>query len=91
MLNIGSEIKRGNRFELVVQVRDNQGVPTGKKKQFVADSGDQLELHWNRNGGKVKKKHRKSSAAQSEHDIKEALKETETHIQKIRKARKLED
>ena len=91
MLNIGSEIKKSNRFELVVQVRDNEGMPTGKRKEFIANSGDELELYWNRNGGKVKKKRKKTAAAQTEYQIKEALKETETHIQKIRKARKLED
>jgi hypothetical protein len=91
MLTIGSEVRRGNKFELVVQIRDNNGEATGKTKAFVADNGGELELQWNRNGGRLKKKRKKSQAAQTEADIQIALKETESHIEKIRKARKLED
>ena len=92
MLNIGTDKQQKNRFELVVQMRDNNGNSLGKTKTFVTDSPSELELLWNRNSGKVKKKKRqKTEAAQTEADIKIALKETENHIEKIRKARKLED
>jgi hypothetical protein len=92
MLAIGSEVKQSNRFELVVQIRDNNGLPTGKVKNFVAENPQELELLWNRNSGKIKKKRKKPTpAAKTVREIEEGLKETETLVQKIRHARKLED
>lgn len=91
MLNIGSENTKGSSFELVIQVRDSQGNPTGKTKTFVTDKAEELELFYNRNSGKFKKKKKKVEAATTEKEIKEGLKEVESHIEKIRKKRKLED
>jgi hypothetical protein len=92
MLTIGSDTKQKSKFELVVHQRDNKGNSTGKTKSFTTDSAEELELLWNRNSGKSRKKrHKKTEAAQGEKEIKEALKETQTHFEKIRKARKLEE
>lgn len=91
MLNIGSEIKKSNTFELVVLVRDNEGLPTGKKKAFVTDSPAEMELLWNRNSGRVKKKRKKVAAAKMESEIKVAIHEANAHIEKIRKQRRLEE
>jgi hypothetical protein len=91
MINIGSEVRKTNRFELVVLVRDNEGLPTGKKKTFVTESPDELELLWNRNSGRVKKKRKKVNAAKTEKEIQTAVQEVSNHIEKIRKQRRLED
>ncbi len=91
MLNIGSEHIKESQFELVIQVRDSQGNPTGKTKSFVTNNPAELELFYNRNSGKVKKKKKKADAATTEKEIKDGLKEVESHVEKIRKKRKLED
>lgn len=91
MINIGSEQKQDCRFELVIQVRDSQGNPTGKTKSFYTDKADELELFFNRNAGKGRKKKKKAEAAVSEKEIKDGLKEVESHIEKIRKKKQLED
>lgn len=92
MLSIGSEKKHSPQFELVVQIRDNKGFATGKTKSFVTEQPNELETIWNRYSGKIKKRRKKKvDAAKSNEDIKTALKETESHIQKIRKKKKLED
>ena len=46
------------KFELVLQVRDHNGNPTGKTKSFVTDQAEELERYYERNNGtkKVKKK-----------------------------------
>lgn len=91
MLAIGSEVRKSNRFELVVQVRDGEGSPTGRTKHFVTDNPEELEVLWNRNSSKVNKKKKKVAAAAKEYQVAEALKEANAHIEKIRKARKLEE
>ena len=49
-------------LELVVQIRDAMGVPTGRTKSFITDSPEQLDNFWQRNGGKpIKKKKRKTA------------------------------
>lgn len=44
------------KFELVLQIRDHNGHPTGKTKSFVTDNPEELETYYNRNSGKKKKK-----------------------------------
>ena len=91
MINIGSEEKQEYQFELVIQVRDAQGNPTGKTKSFLTNKAEELETYYNRNSGRLKKKKKKVEAATSEKQITEGLKEVENHIQKIRKQKQLED
>jgi hypothetical protein len=91
MLNIGSEVRQPNKFELVIQVRDSEGTPTGKKKTFFAESPAELEVLWNRNSGRVKKKRKKVVAAKTEAEIEIAVQEVNAHVEKIRKQRRLED
>lgn len=38
-------------FELVLNVKDRNGNPTGMKKYFGTDTAEDLANHWNRNGG----------------------------------------
>lgn len=91
MINIGSDQKQDYQFELVIQVRDAQGNPTGKTKSFLTNKAEELESYYNRNSGRLKKKKKKVEAATSEKQITEGLKEIAQHIEKIRKQRKLED
>jgi Tfp pilus assembly protein PilE len=91
MINIGSEQKQDYQFELVIQVRDAQGNPTGKTKAFLTNKADELETYYNRNSGRLKKKKKKAEAATTDKQVTEGLKEVENHIQKIRKQKKLED
>ena len=91
MINIGSEEKQEYQFELVIQVRDAQGNPTGKTKSFLTNKAEELESYYNRNSGRLKKKKKKIEAATTDKQITEGLKEVENHIQKIRKQKQLED
>lgn len=91
MINIGSDQKQEHQFELVIQVRDAQGNPTGKTKSFVTNRAEELESYYNRNSGRLKKKKKKVEPAATDKEITEGLKEVENHIQKIRKKNKLED
>ncbi len=51
----------GPKFELVLQIRDHNGNPTGKTKSFVTDSAEELDRYYERNNGmkKVKSKKKK--------------------------------
>ncbi len=91
MINIGSEEKQDYQFELVIQVRDAQGNPTGKTKSFLTNKADELETYYNRNSGRLKKKKKKVEAATTDKQITEGLKEISHHIEKIRKQKQLED
>jgi hypothetical protein len=91
MINIGSDQKQDYQFELVIQVRDAQGNPTGKTKSFLTNKAEELESYYNRNSGRLKKKKKKIEAATTDKQITEGLKEVENHIQKIRKQKQLED
>ncbi len=90
MLSIGSDQNTGPRFELVVQVRDNKGVSVGRTKSYVTDKASELETLWNRYGYKPPRK-KKAAAATTEKEIKIAFKEVESHTEKIRKNKQLED
>lgn len=50
---------RGPKFELVLQIRDHNGNPTGKTKSFVCDSAEELDKYYERNNGSKKKKKKK--------------------------------
>jgi hypothetical protein len=54
------------KFELVLQVRDNNGFPTGKTKSFITDSAEELDKWYERNSGtkKNKKKKKEENKAQ---------------------------
>lgn len=56
-LNI--ETKKTNKFEIVIQVRDHAGNPTGKTKSFITDNSEELETWYNRNAGNKKQKNTK--------------------------------
>lgn len=49
----------GPKFELVLQIRDHSGNPTGKTKSFVTDSAEELDRYYERNNGMKKVKSRK--------------------------------
>ncbi len=84
--------EKTSKFELVLQVRDAQGNVTGRTKSFVADDGPNLEKHFiNNTVSGAKKKKKAIAPAKTTKEIEYGLKETETHIEKIRKARRLED
>jgi len=90
-LDIGSKGKiEKHTFELVVEIKDNEGKPTGVKKSYGTDDAVRLHRFWLRNSGSIKKKRKKADAAQGK-DVDAALKEVETHTNKIRQQRKLED
>lgn len=94
MLSLGSEIKQSNEFELVIQVRDNNGNATGRKKSFVTNDAAELELLWNKHSyKKPRQKSKKKPAAKAaftDSEISHALEEVESHVQQIRKERRLD-
>lgn len=49
--NIVNKPKHAPKFELVLQIRDSLGNPTGKTKSFSTDYADQLESFYLRNAG----------------------------------------
>ena len=89
-LEIGSEQKVNKSFELVLQVRDREGKPTGQKKSYSTEDAVALHRFWVRNSPKLKKK-KKSKAAKTTKEVNDALKEVEQHTKMIRRKRKLED
>lgn len=50
--------KTNGSFELIIQVRDSMGLPTGQTKTISSHSGEEIENFWARNGGATKKKRR---------------------------------
>ena len=90
-LNIGSGKKQKSSFEIVVELKDKEGNPTGVKKYYQTDDSSKLHQFWIRNCGTTKKKKRKSEVATRQEDIKDAVKEIDTYTSKIRKKRNLED
>lgn len=59
------------KFELVLQVRDNAGNPTGKTKSFVTDSPEELDRYFERNSGmkKVKNKKKKDVEVKKQEEV----------------------
>ena len=53
-------------FELVVQVRDSMGLPTGVTKAYATDSGADLENFWERNSGAKKRRKRSNRKGSGE-------------------------
>lgn len=51
MKKIKLEETQNAKFELVIQVRDRLGNPTGKTKSFTTDNAEQLDNFWERNVG----------------------------------------
>lgn len=90
MLNIGSEAQHGQPFELVIQMKDANGAPTGRKKSFTADTPEKLAEIWNRNNGIQRKRRRKVEAAEK-HEVDGLIKQTNAYVEKIRKQKGLED
>lgn len=83
--------KEKPRFELVILLKDSEGIPTGKRKSFTAEDGPTLARHWSTNNGLVKKKKKKIKAAKTEKEITEGLEEMVSYVEKIRKNKRLED
>ena len=71
-----SEKKSDNpsSFELVIQVRDGLGQPTGKTKTIRSDNQEDLDSFWNRNGGIVVEKKKKRTVRQKEDSLKDRIK-----------------
>lgn len=82
--------KEKPRFELVILLKDSEGIPTGRRKSFVAEDGATLAKHWSTNNG-LKKKKKKAKAAKTEKEIAEGLQEMVGYVEKIRKNKRLED
>lgn len=51
MTKIKLEETKNTKFELVIQIRDRLGNPTGKTKSFFTDDAEELEKFWERNVG----------------------------------------
>jgi len=91
-INIGSKKEDKKNFEIVIELKDKEGNPTGVKKYYQTDDSSKLHQFWTRNTGSIKKKKkRKSEAISNKEDIKQALKEVDTYTSKVRKQRNLED
>jgi len=93
-LNIGSQNASAFKtFELVVQVKDIEGNPTGDTKSFVTNEASKLHQFWLRNSGKPKKKKKNKDIgpASNTRQIEEGLKEVENYVKIVRSNRKLED
>lgn len=56
MLNFNNS----HTFELVIDILDMYGKPSGKKKNISSDKADKISEFWNRNRGHRKKKRRKT-------------------------------
>ena len=53
-------------FELVIEILDSQGNPTGKRKSYGSDDADKVSNFWQRNKGNYKKKKKKTQTATKE-------------------------
>lgn len=51
------------RYELVIQVRDSLGNPTGKTKNISTDKADELDTFLQRNVGTIKNKNKNEKKA----------------------------
>lgn len=51
MKKIKLEETQNAKFELVIQIRDRLGNPTGKTKSFKTDNAEELDNFWERNIG----------------------------------------
>lgn len=87
-LSIGSEIIEQRRFELVMQVRDNQGRLTGRTKSIQSDNAADLETFYIRNSVVKKKKKKTGPAAKTTVEINQALKNVDKHITEKKNANK---
>ena len=67
-------------FELVIDVLDSQGKPTGKRKSFTSDYGSEIYKLWMRYRGGLSK--RKKSAATTKEDAEKILKNMYTDNKK---------
>ena len=91
-LNIGSNIKTPSIFELVIELKDKDGNPTGIKKSYQTNDASKLSDFWIRNNGiDKKKKRKKSDTVSSKDDINSAIKEIDNYTNKIRKEKDLND
>lgn len=79
-LSIGSEVIEQRRFELVMQVRDNQGKLTGRTKSIQTDNAADLETFFIRNSVVKKKKKKPGAAAKTSAEINQALQAIEKHV-----------
>jgi len=61
-LTFGDKAQPKYTYEIVVQIRDAQGNPTGKTKSFSSDYPDKISNFWHRMHGKPKRKRRKEGA-----------------------------
>lgn len=53
-------------FEIVIDVLDSQGIPTGKKKSFSSDHANKIYSFWFRHRGHGKKRHKDRAATKVE-------------------------
>lgn len=53
------EPHKSAKYEIVLQVRDHAGNPTGKTKSFVTDSHEELDRYYERNSGTKKVRNKK--------------------------------
>lgn len=92
-LNIGSDVVKSKAFELVIQVKDNQGKQTGKVKYYSSDTPQGIADLWVRNNGIKTKRRRKNieAAAKTQEEIADGIKQANAYIEKIRKQKNLED
>lgn len=58
MKKIKLEDNNNPRFELVIQIRDSLGNPTGKTKSITTDKAEELDTFLQRNVGTVKNKNK---------------------------------
>ena len=72
-------------FELVVQLKDSQGKPTGRTKSFATDNPEKMDELWHRHGQVTKKKRKKAKAAIEPKDIKEGVEAANEYSKKINK------
>lgn len=66
MSKLKIESREAPKFELVLQIRDNNGNPTGKTKSFITDNAEELDKYWQRNNGVKKGKKKKYIKASTE-------------------------
>lgn len=91
-LKIGSNKKSNNSFEIVLDVKDKEGNPTGIKKTFSTDDSFKLHQFWIRNSGtNKKKKKKKTEAASTVREINDALKEIDNYVKIVRNKKGLEE
>jgi hypothetical protein len=55
------ETTENKMFEIVVQIRDAEGNPTGRTKSYSTDNPDKLAQFWNNMRGRPKRKKKKKT------------------------------